>query len=179
MNLSNKELLFYGSILTMLLYIWYDAQIDIKYLFPFILFAIFFYYREEKKATKTEENINRTENIIKDLYDEKYPYLESESIVLFIDSLRPIRQFNIPIFNNFLLYLNQYYKTKKLTQLLTALDIFESMYFALTPEMTDFYNTKFKELKQMTYDVLEDEKYDRVEMQSYLPSSYIHDNIIV
>ena len=62
---------------------------------------------------------------------------------------------------------------------MAALDIFESMYFALKPELTDFFNTKFNELKQMTYDVLEDEKYNRVEMQSYLPSSYIHDNMMI
>lgn len=170
MILSNKDKLFYASILIMLLYLLYGVNIDIKYLFPFILFGIFYHYKEEKKVEKKEAK--------PDIYDEEYPYLRDKLTITFIDTLRPIRQFNIPIFNNFLLYLNQYYKTKKMTQLLAALDIFESMYFALPPEMTEFYNTKFRELKELTYDLLEDDKYDRVEMQSYLPSSYIHDNII-
>ena len=163
----------------MLMYIWYEAQIDIKYLFPFILFAIYFYNREEKKSTMEQNDNNKVQNIIDELYDEEYKYLMNDEIVLFIDSLRPIRQFNIPIFNNFLLYLNEYFKVGKMTQLLTALDIFESIYFAMPPEMTDFFTTKNKELQTLLYNNLKEDKYERVEMQSYLPSNYIHNNLII
>lgn len=179
MKLSNKEILFYTSVLFMLMYIWYNAQIDIKYLFPFILFAIYFYNKEEIKNTTNENNNNRVQEIIDELYDEEYKYLNTDEIVLFIDTLRPIRQFNIPIFNNFLLYLNEFFKVGKMTHLLAACDIFESIYFAMPPEMTDFFTVKNKELQTLMYNNLKEDKHDRVEMQSYLPSSYIHNNLII
>lgn len=163
----------------MLMYIWYDAQIDIKYLFPFILFAIYFYKKEEMKYSMNKNNNNKVQKIMEELYDEEYEYLTADEIVLFIDTLRPIRQFNIPIFNNFLSYLNEFFKVGKMTHLLATCDIFESIYFAMPPEMTDFFTAKNKELQTLLYNNLKEDKYNRVEMQSYLPSSYIHNNLII
>ena len=176
MNISNKEKLFYGLILSILIYIWYNGNISINYLFPFLLFCIFFYYRETNKEESFEENTNKIKDLIDELYDERYKYLETEEIVLFIETLKPIRQFNIPQFNEFLSYLNIYFKERSMSKLLKAIHIFESLYFALTVEMTDYYSDRIIALKTLMLKYLKVDDMKRIEMQEYLPYDYIQDN---
>jgi hypothetical protein len=176
-NLTNKELLKYLFYLVLLLYIWKVAKIKLKYIFPFLIFLMIFLYIEQNKKEDNTHFDAKIANIIEELYDEKYENLYDEEIVLFIDTLRPIRTFNIPVFNLFLSEMNVYMTARDIDNLLKTMNTFESLYFVIPVELTDFYTERFKALGVLLHGRLIEQK-SRVEMQSYLPYDYIPNNFI-
>ena len=176
-NLSNKELIMYLIYIIILLYIWKLYKIKIHYLFPFIIFILTVIYIEQQKEEINIVDKTKTNIIISEIYDEKYEYLEIEEIVLFIDTLRPIRIFNIPVFNSFLSEANVYMKERDMSNLLRTINTFESLYFVIPVELTDFYTERIFLLKDLLFKYLVEEQKPRVEMQSYVPYDYIRNNI--
>lgn len=176
-KLNNKEILIYICIGTSLSYIWYVSKIKLRYIFPFLIFSIIVYMRETKK---NKDNINDNNKIIKikeDLFDEDYTFLIDEDIILFINDIRIMRNFNKPVFNELLSHINDYYQHKTLSYLLRVMTTYESLYFVLPMELYDFYNQNIVLLKNILYKNLSERKLKTVEMQSYLPHNYIPSNI--
>jgi hypothetical protein len=175
-NLTNSELLIYLSYGVTLMYIWYISQIKIHYIFPFLILLLIIVHQEKNKTETFTGNKLRINNIIKELYDEKYDYLETEEIVLFIETLKPIRIHNTPFFNTFLNDMNIYFRKLNMSSLLNVMNTFEALYFTIPMELTDFYTDRITSLKDLLFKYLVEEDKKIIEMQSYLPYDYIHDN---
>ena len=176
LNLTNKEILQYICLATILGYIWYVSKISLRYIFPFMIFCIIVFYYEKTKHENSTNNQNLINQIKKDLFDENYSYLIDEEIILYINDIRIMKNFNGPIFNVLLSEMNSFYQYRTLPYLLRVVETFESLYFVLPLELNEFYITNDKRLKKILYNNLVERKEKTVEMQSYLPKDYIQNN---
>lgn len=174
-ELNNEDILFYIGILTVLMFIWYSSQINIKYIFPFLIFCFIFYYYENKKLN--DEMIKH--ELLNDEYiiNGNYKYLVDDDILYFINSVKNMREYNDDTFKDFLHVLNEYYKDRIIDKLLVVMNKFEKLYYSIPLEMTDLFVEKQNELKKLLKNVLIQYDINRVEMQSYLPATYINNNI--
>lgn len=176
-NLSNSEILQYICLMTVLSYIWKTSNIKLLYIFPFLIFMIIFYKRETTKQENITNNNDKIVQIKKELFDEEYEFLIDEEILYYIDSIKIMKRFNGPVFNVLLSQIDDYYQHRTISYLLLVLETYQSLYFVLPIELFEFYTEKHKELKNILYDILKEKKHITVEMQSYLPKNYIHNNI--
>lgn len=177
-KLNNKEILFYIGIMTVLAFIWYSSKISLRFIFPFLIFCIIFYYFEMKKLKTSNESTDKINEIKTNLFDKEYNHMNDDDIILFIDSLKEIREYNIPVFNYFLRMLDMYFKDRTIERLIIVMETYESLYYSIPVELTYLFTEKQKKLKEILKDHLIEDTRKKVEMQSFIPATYTSKNYI-
>jgi hypothetical protein len=177
-KLNNKDILFYIAIMTTLSFIWYSSKIKLQYIFPFVIFCIIFYYFEMKKIEIIEQKKIVNQELKAELFVKEYKYLKDNDILHFIDGLREIREYNIPVFNELLHVIDVFYRDRNIENLLIIVEIYESMYYSIPVDLTYVYMEKLIELKRLLKSHLIEKDRKMVEMQSFIPATYTSKNYI-
>ena len=177
LSYNKNTIIFYLCIGTFLFYIWYLSNISINYLFPFILLLLIFVIKQNNVYNTRMNSNNKLETILKTIINNNYIYIPHTTDILnFLNDISIYKKYNSDNFTDLLEQLNKYYKYNTLDHLLITLEIFNRFIYSLPIEKTYNLNIQAQNLKNILYKTLKKNKYNRVEMQSYIPNNFYNNN---
>ena len=163
LSFDKGDIFFYIITGTILFYIWFESQISINYLIPFIILLMIIFYRQDYL---------HNENII---IDHKLKDI-NEHILYFLEDIKIYNKYNSNNFNDLLDILNKFYKNKTINELYLVLEIFSRFIYTIPLEMSKDYYIKINKLNKILYNNIKPNKLNKVEMQSYIPYNFIKEN---
>jgi len=159
-----------------LFYIWYISNINIKYLFPFFILALYIFYRQDLLHNLDLSIDHKLRNIINKILENNYFHINNPDILYFLDDIKIYKKYNPENFIDLLEILNKYYKTINIYNLDLVLQIFNRFIYSLPLELSKDFYLNINRLKKILNKSILSDKYTKIEMQSYIPYNYINNN---
>jgi len=161
-----------------LIYIWKISNISSAYLLPFIIFIGFLYLRQDYYHKIHIEIDHKLEEIKKNILNNKYPFISSNSkMLIFLDSINLYSKYNPEIYRDFIEICEKYFKTKDIYIYIKCIDKFESFILALPIQQLKNHYLKKKEIVNILKQILTEPKRKMVEMQSFIPYDVVDNKI--
>ena len=174
LSFDKGDIFYYIIIGTFLFYIWFESQISINYLLPFIILLMIIYYRQDYLHNIDLTIDHKLKKIVNNLLQNNYKYLQNHSEILyFLNDIEIYKKYNLNNFNNLLDILNKFYKVKKINELFLVLEVFNRFIYALPIELSKDFYININKLNKILYEHIKLDKLIKVEMQSYIPYNMI------
>ena len=174
LSFDKGDIFFYIIIGTILFYIWFESQISINYLLPFIILLMIMLYRQDYLHNVDLTIDHKLKDINEHILNNDYIYLQNNSEILyFLEEIMIYKKYNKDNYKDLLEILNIFYKRKSIDELYLVLEIFSRFIYTLPLELSKDFYKKINKLNKILYENIKSNKLKTVEMESYIPYNFI------
>ena len=174
LSFDKGDIFFYIIIGTILFYIWFESQISINYLMPFLILLMIILYRQNYLHNVNLSIDHKIREINDYILNNEYRYLQNNSEILyFLENIKIYKKYNPNNFYDLLDILNKFYKVKKIDELYLVLEVFNRFIYTLPIELSKDFYYEINKLNKILYNNIKSNKVNKIEMQSYIPYNFI------